>query len=96
MVYYTGMNDVAARIGAMEEEIKQLRDMLAQVLRAVEDNKQAVTQFVQTVRPSDEVTEEDLFANAYEAFGITSEANRDDNLIAPNVIVKPIDWSCYA
>ena len=32
------MNDVVAKITAMEEEMKQLRDMMGKVLTAIEDN----------------------------------------------------------
>jgi hypothetical protein len=90
------MTDVAAKITVMEEEMRQLRDLMVQVLNAVEDNKRTVTRLLTLARPSDEVTEEELFAEAYRVFGITSEPDPDDSLIAPNAVIKPIDWSDYA
>src|SRR6266516_42355 len=71
------MNDVAAKVTAMEEEIKQLRDMVGKVLTAVEDNKRVVARMVNMILPSDEVTEEELFQEAYQLFGITSESDAD-------------------
>jgi len=90
------MNDVAAKVTAMEEELKQLRDMLGKVLTAVEDNKRVVARMVNMILPSDEVTEEELFQEAYQLFGITSESDADDDLIAAPQNSTPIDWSDYA
>ncbi len=90
------MNDVAAKMTAMEEEMKQLRDIMGKVLTAIEDNKRVVAQVVTMVLPSDEVTEAELFHEAYRLFDITSASDADDDLIADPTNSTPIDWSDYA
>jgi len=96
MLQFACMNDVAAKITAMEHEMKQLRDMMTKVLTAVEDNKRVVAQVANIVLPSDQLREEELFQEAYQLFGITASPDPDDNLIAAPEDRTPIDWSDYA
>jgi hypothetical protein len=69
--------------------MKQLKDMMGKVLTAVEENKCVVVRMVSMVLPSDEVTEKELFHQAYRLFGVTSESDADDDLIVDHENTTP-------
>jgi hypothetical protein len=48
------------------------------------------------VKTFDEVTEEELFSEAYRLFGVASGNDEDDDLITNPENIKPIDWSSDA
>ncbi len=87
------MSEMSQRIYKVEREVKQLQKLLMQVLSKL-DNDRLNEGLKVVLETSDEVTEEELFSEAYKLFDIEDET--DDDLITNPDNVKPLDWSTYA
>ncbi len=88
------MSEVLQKIAKIEKDVKQLQNLLMQVLMKLDNEKLNEGLKVTTVKPSDEITEEELYNEAYKLFDVDSED--DDDLITNPNNVKPLDWSAYA
>jgi hypothetical protein len=76
-----------------KNEVKGLKSLVAKLVRLN-------TRLVERIKDTDtldysEVTPEELMIEASRVFNVTSNDDRDDNLISPDAVIKPPDWSGY-
>ena len=87
---------IKTELDEIKSEVRSLKDMMTQLLRL---NTRLVARLKKQKRePLDysNVTPDELMMEASRVFNVTSAYDPDDDLIAPDAVVKPVDFSGYA
>jgi len=87
------MSEVVQRISKVEKKVERVEKLLMQLLTKL-DTQRLNEGLKVIIEPTDEVTEEALYSEAYKLFGV--ESDFDDDLITNPENIKPLDWSAYA
>jgi hypothetical protein len=99
MLQSTYMNNtVPIAIKSELDEIKnEVRGLKSLVTKLVKLN----TRLVGRIKDTDtldysDISPEELMIEASRVFNVTSNDDPDDNLISPDAVIKPVNWSGYA
>jgi hypothetical protein len=80
----------------IKSEVRSLKDMLRQLMRL---NSKLIAQLKKQGGEQldySDITPDELMMQASKVFNVTSAYDPDDDLIDPNAMVKPVDFSGYA
>jgi hypothetical protein len=97
-VYMNSTMPVAIKteLDEIKSEVRNLKDMMTQLMRV---NTRLIARLKgkeQEELDYSDMTPDELMLEASRVFNVTSAHDPDDDLIAPDAVIKPIDWSGYA
>jgi hypothetical protein len=84
------MSETSDKIKKLETQVKQLQNIVMQVLTKL-DNERLNEEVRVYVDPKHDVSEEELYSEAFQIFSVTSDVDEDDDLISNPDNVKPLD-----
>jgi hypothetical protein len=87
---------IKTELDEIKSEVRSLKDMMAQLVRL---NTRFIARLKKQEREQldySDVTPDELMMEASRVFNVTSAHDPDDDLIAPDAVVKPVDFSGYA
>jgi hypothetical protein len=92
------MSEVATKsdIQRLEQEIVSLKSIVLKLAAYLEKPVKVKAVSKEDNLDWSDPTPEELMMMASRVFNVTSAYDPDDDLIAPNAPIKPVDWSGYA
>lgn len=87
---------IKTELDEIKGEVRSLKDLVVRLSNLIERGRASLnTATIDELNWSDP-TPEELMLYASHVFGIASKPSPDDNNIAPDAVVKPVDLSGYA
>jgi hypothetical protein len=87
---------IKTELDEIKSEVRSLKDMIKQLMQL---NTRLIARLKKQEREQldySDLTPDELMIEASRVFNVTSAHYPDDDLIAPDAVVKPVDFSGYA
>ncbi len=87
---------IKTELDEIKSEVRSLKDMIKQLMQL---NTRLIARLKKQEREQldyGDLTSDELMLEASRVFNVTSAYDPDDDLIAPDAVVKPVDFSGYA
>jgi hypothetical protein len=95
------MNDISpgaikTELDEIKSEVRSLKGLVVQLSKLLERGRPTVNTITLDELDMSDPTPDELMLYASHVFGVSSQPSPDDDLIAPDAVIKPVDFSGYA
>ncbi len=92
------MSEVATKsdIERLENEVIRLKSIVLRLATRLERKSKVKTELKEEDLDWSDPMPDELMLMASRVFNVTSAYDPDDDLISPDAVIKPVDWSGYA